>query len=68
MVDCEPIPDACLLVVTDTLFDDTEMGDWCREYRPHMSNEELHRCRCLMTNSISFVETISVVVWGAEPT
>ena len=27
---------------TDTLFDDTEMGEWCREYRPHMSYEECY--------------------------
>ena len=27
---------------TDTWFDDTEMGGWCREYRPKMSYEECY--------------------------
>ena len=37
----------CLMLIvyfwfTYTWFDDTEMGDWCREYRPHMSYEECY--------------------------
>ena len=37
----------CLMLIayfwfTGKFFDDTEMGDWCREYRPHMSYEECY--------------------------
>lgn len=37
----------CLMLIayswfTGTFFDDTEMEDWCREYRPHMSYEECY--------------------------
>ena len=37
----------CLMLIAyfwfaDTWFDDTEMGDWCREYRPQMSYVECY--------------------------
>jgi len=37
----------CLMLIayfwfSGTFYDDTEMGDWCREYRPHMSYEECY--------------------------
>ena len=37
----------CLILIvyfwfTGTFYDDTEMGAWCREYRPQMSHEECY--------------------------
>ena len=37
----------CLMLIayfwfSGKFYEDTEMGDWCREYRPHMSYEECY--------------------------